>query len=212
MGSQSRSSSPNTHLLLLTKSQLSSQDSSDTNRMLSQWRFRIDFLIIVISLQSQSTKNELSSANFAKHDHKDEEYKVSKVGNQINTNKEVARASENEYKFPASNSVTEIDAKYFAMIQSEADWGNFTHQLQDEVPWMSQPLGNEVKIDSHGYPDSYSLTETDREYFNVIKTEDGQSRFFLTSEIDQVTESDVNKNKAQKQISDITDDRKSEET
>ena len=40
------------------------------------------------------------------------------------------KASENEYKFPASNSVTEIDAKYFAMIQSEADWGNFTHQLQ----------------------------------------------------------------------------------
>ena len=42
----------------------------------------------------------------------------------------MVRASENEYKFPASNSVTEIDAKYFAMIQSEADWGNFTHQLQ----------------------------------------------------------------------------------
>ena len=40
------------------------------------------------------------------------------------------KSSENEYKFPASNSVTEIDAKYFAMIQSEADWGNFTHQLQ----------------------------------------------------------------------------------
>ena len=77
---------------------------------------------------------------------------------------------------------------------------------------MLQPLRNEVKIDSHGYPDSYSLTETDREYFNVIKTEDGQSRFFLTSEDDQVTESDVNKNKAQKHISSSTDDRKSEET
>ena len=75
---------------------------------------------------------------------------------------------------------------------------------------MSQPLRNEVKIDSHGYPDSFSLTETDREYFNVIKTEDGQSRFFLTSGNDQVTESNVNKNKAQKHI--ITDDRKSEET
>ena len=77
---------------------------------------------------------------------------------------------------------------------------------------MSQPLGNEVKIDSHGYPDSYSLTETDREYFNVIKTEDGQSRFFLTPENDKVTGFDVNKNKAQKHISSSTDDRKSEET
>ena len=70
-----------------------------------------------------------------------------------------------------------------------------------------------MKIDSHGYPDSYSLTETDREYFNVIKTEDGQSRFFLTSEDDQVTETDVNKNKAQKHISSISSNkRKSEET
>ena len=70
-----------------------------------------------------------------------------------------------------------------------------------------------MKIDSHGYPDSYSLTETDREYFNVIKTEDGQSRFFLTSEDDQVTESDVNKNKAQEHISSISSNkRKSEET
>ena len=29
-------------------------------------------------------------------------------------------------KFPDSNSLTEIDQKYFKMIQSEADWGNYT--------------------------------------------------------------------------------------
>ena len=29
-------------------------------------------------------------------------------------------------KFPNSNSLTAIDQKYFKMIQSEADWGNYT--------------------------------------------------------------------------------------
>ena len=43
---------------------------------------------------------------------------------------------------------------------------------------MSRILNREVKVDSHGFPDSYSLTETDRQYFNIIKTEDGSSDFF----------------------------------
>ena len=34
-----------------------------------------------------------------------------------------------------------------------------------------------VRIDSHGFPESFALTETDREYFNIIKTEDGTSDF-----------------------------------
>ena len=44
---------------------------------------------------------------------------------------------------------------------------------------MDQPQ-KRVKIDSHGYPESFSLTEMDREYFNMIKTEDGHSGFFKT--------------------------------
>ena len=44
------------------------------------------------------------------------------------------------------------------------------------MPWMDQDHG--VKVDSHGSPESFSLTETDREYFNIIKTEDGHSGFY----------------------------------
>ena len=45
----------------------------------------------------------------------------------------------------------------------------------------SQVRENEaIRIDQHGAPDSNSLTEADREYFNIIKTEDGFSDFFKT--------------------------------
>ena len=51
--------------------------------------------------------------------------------------------------------------------------------LQDEVPWLDQQKQMpKVRIDSHGFPESFALTETDREYFNIIKTEDGLSQFF----------------------------------
>ena len=61
--SQSRSSPLNTHLSFLTKSQHFSIQSSDTLRMLSQWSFRFDFLLLLISIQSHSTKvnNQLTA-------------------------------------------------------------------------------------------------------------------------------------------------------
>lgn len=49
--------------------------------------------------------------------------------------------------------------------------------LQDEVSWLDQLQVPKVRIDSHGFPESFALTETDREYFNIIKTEDGTSDF-----------------------------------
>lgn len=50
--------------------------------------------------------------------------------------------------------------------------------LQEEVPWLDQlKQMPKVRIDSHGFPESFALTETDREYFNIIKTEDGTSDF-----------------------------------
>ena len=50
--------------------------------------------------------------------------------------------------------------------------------LQDEVSWLDQlKQVPKVRIDSHGFPESFALTETDREYFNIIKTEDGTSDF-----------------------------------
>ena len=48
--------------------------------------------------------------------------------------------------------------------------------------------GDHVKIDSHGYPESFSLTETDRQYFNIIKTEDGRSQFYKNSNDKLLTE------------------------
>ena len=35
-----------------------------------------------------------------------------------------------------------------------------------------------TRLDPQGFPESFSLTETDREYFNIIKTEDGLSQFY----------------------------------
>ena len=37
---------------------------------------------------------------------------------------------------------------------------------------------SQARLDSQGFPESFSLTETDREYFNIIKTEDGLSQFY----------------------------------
>ena len=71
-----------------------------------------------------------------------------------------------KFKFPASNSLTGVDRKYFEMIRSEADWGNSTAGVEEQEPRR------------RGLPESFSLTETDREYFNIIKTEDGLSQFF----------------------------------
>ena len=34
--------------------------------------------------------------------------------------------AEVKFKFPASNSLTRVDRKYFGMIRSEAEWGNST--------------------------------------------------------------------------------------
>ena len=35
---------------------------------------------------------------------------------------------EAKFKFPASNSMTRVDRKYFGMIRSEAEWGNSTYR------------------------------------------------------------------------------------
>ena len=36
------------------------------------------------------------------------------------------------------------------------------------------------RIDRYGAPENNSLTEKDRKYLNIIKTEDGLSQFFKT--------------------------------
>ena len=76
------------------------------------------------------------------------------------------------YKFPAVNSLTAIDEKYFSLIKGELDWRNFDRQMETDEKEIS------IILDNDGFPDSNGLTETDREYFNIVKTEDGKSWFF----------------------------------
>jgi len=92
----------------------------------------------------------------------------------------MARTTGPAYSFPVSNSLTPSDERYFEMIQKEANWG----QEGENITYIEKPKEENIKvvhqqtIDRHGAPDSNSLTETDREYFNIIKTEDGLSQFF----------------------------------
>ena len=84
------------------------------------------------------------------------------------------------YQFPESYSLTSTDEKYFEMVYNETDW----NRKQEKIVFYEskvQPSEQEsIRIDQHGAPDSNSLTEADREYFNIIKTEDGLSQFFKT--------------------------------
>ena len=40
------------------------------------------------------------------------------------------------------------------------------------------------------FPPSHSLTQTDREYFNIVRTEDGQSQFARQQDRERLTEED----------------------
>ena len=81
------------------------------------------------------------------------------------------------YQFPVGNFLTNVDEKYFNLIESETNW--------EDIKGNNDHAGESLKINSNGAPDSNALTETDRKYFNVVKTEDGISKF-LTSNPNQV--------------------------
>ena len=85
------------------------------------------------------------------------------------------------YQFPDSNSLTSADEKYFEMVQNETNWKRKQGKLTvSNLKVKEQKIRNDevIRIDQQGAPDSNSLTEVDREYFNIIKTEDGLSDFF----------------------------------
>ena len=87
------------------------------------------------------------------------------------------------YQFPDSNSLTSADEKYFEMAQNETNWKRKQGKLTvSNLKVKEQKIRNDevIRIDQQGAPDSNSLTEVDREYFNIIKTEDGLSQFFKT--------------------------------
>ena len=68
------------------------------------------------------------------------------------------------------------------MINNEANWHERQKTIELSESEVNEPRLNEgvIRIDQNGAPDSNSLTEADREYFNIIKTEDGLSDFFKT--------------------------------
>jgi len=84
------------------------------------------------------------------------------------------------YQFPDSNSLTSTDEKYFEMVHNEANWNGKQQNYTYSNTANKEPKDEDIKIDRHGAPDSNSLTEIDREYFNIVKTEDGLSQFFKT--------------------------------
>ena len=61
--------------------------------------------------------------------------------------------------------MTPIDKIYFSLIESEITWEDDCHEASADTI-------SEATLDSN------ALTETDREYFNIVKTEDGLSKFF----------------------------------
>ena len=78
--------------------------------------------------------------------------------------------------------MTSTDEKYFEMINNEANWHGRQKTNEFSESEVNTPRLHEgvIRIDQHRAPDSNSLTEADREYFNIIKTEDGLSQFFKT--------------------------------
>ena len=69
--------------------------------------------------------------------------------------------------------MTDIDEKYFSAIRSEAKWNYAANNKTKET------------TDDKADVDSNSMTQGDRDYFNVVKTEDGISKF-LTNNPNQV--------------------------
>ena len=70
------------------------------------------------------------------------------------------------------------------MVAAEGGWTNFNlTQLEN------QGKKNEGKEEEEGEergmlePSSNSLTQTDRDYFNMVRTEDGKSGFFLDKKL-----------------------------
>lgn len=125
--------------------------------------------------------------------------------------------SRNEtYHFPESNSLTSADDKYFEMVHNEANWKGIQENVTFEELHYEEIKPKEAqrtRIDRHGAPDSNSLTEMDREYFNIIKTEDGLSQFFKTKRDPQSIlpfkrlDTPVNRNtlKGQKEVNPYSD-------
>ena len=72
------------------------------------------------------------------------------------------------------------------MVLSEANWNGKRRNLtllNNQL--KTQELQELISLRTNNlFPESNSITEIDREYFNIVKTEDGQSKFFKGKRID----------------------------
>jgi len=93
-------------------------------------------------------------------------------------------------RFPPPFPLTRIDQLYMQMVAAEGGWTNLNlTQLENqgkknegEEKKKEDEKKEEEKEEEEGgllEPPSNSLTQTDRDYFNMVRTEDGKSGFFL---------------------------------
>ena len=74
------------------------------------------------------------------------------------------------------------------MVHSVANWKEYKKMLILKKYLMKNDKLKHLNVQEHIQycaPDSYSLSEMDREYFNIFKTEDGLSQFFKTKRYPQ---------------------------
>ena len=72
------------------------------------------------------------------------------------------------------------------MVAAEGGWTNFNlTQLENQKNEGEKKKKKEEKEEERGLlePPSNSLTQTDRDYFNMVRTEDGKSGFFLDKKL-----------------------------
>ena len=71
------------------------------------------------------------------------------------------------------------------MVAAEGGWTNFNLTQLENQGKKNEEREEEEEKEEGGMlePSSNSLTQTDRDYFNMVRTEDGKSGFFLNKKL-----------------------------
>ena len=71
------------------------------------------------------------------------------------------------------------------MVAAEGGWTNFNLTQLENQGKKNEGKEEEKEKEEGGMlePSSNSLTQTDRDYFNMVRTEDGKSGFFLNKKL-----------------------------
>ena len=76
------------------------------------------------------------------------------------------------YNFPPINALTQVDRKYFAVVHKEAEWPDMS-EVEDET--AKETSKDEKSLEYDG------LTETGREFINIVGTADELSNYYKSS-------------------------------